>query len=286
MEVSFLDAFQMPFMTRALVTVAVLAIAGGVVGLGISFRELEFVGDGLVHAVFPGLVIGTMLGGTAGLLPGALVAALVAAVLFTFFGGRGGMGADAAIAVVLTGLFSLGIVVVSRQSGYVSQLQEMLFGRLLTVTPAQLWQIVAVAAVAIALMLVTARAQLFRAFDPAGFEAAGFRQRSADLALTISTALLVVAGAQALGVLMVIAMLVVPMATARLISRRLALLVPIAVVVPLLAGILGLWWSFDWSVRGDLSVSPASLVVLLMVVVYMSVVLISLMGRRFRRGGS
>ncbi|XPP26922.1 MAG: metal ABC transporter permease [Leucobacter sp.] len=282
MEIGFLDAFQLPFMARALVTVAVLAVAAGVVGLGISMREMEFISDGLVHAVFPGLVIGAMVLGTGGLLPGALGAAIVAAVLFTVLGHRGGLGSDAAIAVVLTGLFSLGIVLVSRQSGYVSQLQELLFGRLLTVTVAQLWQIAAVAAVAILVMLLTARSQIFRAFDPAGFEAAGFRPLVTDLALTVSTALLVVAGVQALGVLMVIALLTVPMAVARLLTRRFALLIPIAVLVPLLAGVLGLWWSFDWSVRGDLSVSPGALVVLLLVAAYALAVLLGWVLRRRR----
>ncbi|MBO1901478.1 metal ABC transporter permease [Leucobacter weissii] len=256
-------------MGRALATLAVLAVAAGVVGIGISFRELEFVSDALVHAVFPGLVIGAALGGAAGVLPGAAVAALAAAGLFTALDrGRGGPGGDATIAVVLTGLFSLGVVLVSRQDGYVSEMQGMLFGHLLTVTEAQFWQIVAVSAIAAILMLATLRAQLFRAFDPAGFEAAGFRPRAADLVLTIAIALLVVAGAQALGVLMVLALLTVPMAVARLVTRRLGLLVPVAIAVPLLSGALGLWWSFEWSVGSGASVPPGAVVVLLLVAVY------------------
>ena len=269
MEIGFFDALQLPFMARAFAAVAVLALAAGVVGLSISFRELEFVSDGMVHAVFPGLVIGAALGGSAGLLPGALVAALIAAVLFTMLQQRGGAGGDAAVAVVLTGLFSLGVVLVSKQRGYVSQLQDLLFGHLLTVTDAQLRQIVAVAVLAIAIMLLTGRAQLFRAFDPQGFEAAGFTPLRTDLALAVATALLVVAGVQALGVLMVVALLTIPMAVARLVSRRLGALVPIAVLVPLLAGVLGLWWSFLWSVRFGVSASPGALVVLLLVAAYL-----------------
>lgn len=286
MDTGFFDAFQLPFMARALATIAVLAVAAGIVGLGISMRELEFISDGLVHAVFPGLVIGAMLGGSAGLLPGAVIAALIASVLFTLLGRRAGLGSDAVIAVVLTGLFSLGVVLVSRQEGYVSQLQELLFGRLLTVTAAQFWQILVVAAVAVLLMLVTLRAQIFRAFDPAGFEAAGFRPLATDLALTVSTALLVVAGVQALGVLMVIALLTVPMAVARLVSRRFALLVPIAIAVPLVVGVLGLWGSFRWSVGAGLSVSPGALIVLMLVAAYALAVvarLILLAARRSSR---
>lgn len=291
MEIGFFEAFSLPFMARALATIAVLALAAGIVGLGISLRELEFVSDGLVHAVFPGLVIGAAVGGGAGMLPGAVVAALAAAVLFVLLGsgasasGAGGRHGrrgdmDAAIAVVLTGLFSVGVVVVSKQRGYVAQLQELLFGHLLTVTPAQFWQIVVVALIAIGIMLFTLRAQLFHAFDSAGFEAAGFRPRAADLALTVSIALLTVAGVQALGVLMVVALLTVPMAVSRLLTRRLVVLVPIAVLVPLVAGAAGLWFAFDWSVRTDARVSAGALVVLVLVACYAIAVLIGTLARR------
>ncbi|MFA5606667.1 MAG: metal ABC transporter permease [Leucobacter sp.] len=262
------EIFALPFMWRALVTVVILAIAAGIVGLFISFRELEFVSDGLVHAVFPGLVVGAAVGGTAALLPGAVVAAVLAAVLFTVLERRGGVSADASIAVVLTGLFSLGIVLVSRQEGYVSQLQELLFGSLLTVTDTKLAQVLAVAVVAVAVVLVTWRAQLFRAFDRDGAEAAGFRPLAADLLLGVAVALLVVAGVQALGVLMVIALLTIPLAVSRLLTRKFALLIPIAILVPLLAGAGGLWLSFEWSVGAGAQAPPGAIVVLLLVAAY------------------
>jgi zinc/manganese transport system permease protein len=280
MDLSVLDALQLPFMARAFATLAVLALAAGVVGLGISFREMEFVSDGLVHAVFPGLVVGAAIGGSAALLPGALIAALLAALLFTVLQRREGLGSDAAIAVVLTGLFSLGVVLVSRQGGYVSGLQDLLFGQLLTVTDTQLWQILVVAALAVGIMLFTGRAQLFRAFDPEGAEAAGLKPLRTDLALACATALLVVAGVQALGVLMVVALLTVPMAVARLLTRRLVWLVPVAIAVPLTAGSLGLWWSFEWSVVYGATVSPGALVVLLLVAAYLVAVVCRLVVRR------
>ena len=282
------DIFALPFMERALITVAVLAVAAGIVGLAVSFRELEFVSDGLVHAVFPGLVIGLIVGGVPGILPGAVVAALVSAVLFTVLERSGGIGSDAAIAVVLTGLFSLGVVLVSRQQGYVSQLQELLFGRLLTVTEAQFWQILIVALVSIGIVGVTWRAQVFRAFDPEGFVAAGFRLARTDIWLSISIALLVVAGVQALGVLMVIALLTVPMAVARLVTRRFALLIPLAIAVPLAAGFFGLWGSFVWSVEAGATVSPGAVVVLLLVAAYLVAALVRMgvfaRGQRLRAG--
>lgn len=277
-----LDAFALPFMARALITVAVLAVAAGVVGLFIGLRDLEFMSDGLIHAVFPGLVIGTMVGGTAFLLPGAVIAALAAVVLLTVLERRG-VGSDAAIAVVLTSLFSVGIVLVSRQQNYVSQLEELLFGRLLTVTQQQLVQVIIVAVLAVGIIAFTWRAQLLRAFDPAGFVAAGFRTTPTDLALGAAVALLVVAGVQALGTLMVLAILTVPMATARLLTRRLGLLIPIAIVVPFAAGVAGLWVSFATSVSTGVSVSPGAVVVLMLVAAYVLAVAVRLLASRLRR---
>ena len=286
------NIFGLPFMQRALIAIALLAIAAAIVGVFINFRELEFVSDGLVHAVFPGLVIGSISAGAAGLLPGAVGAALIAALLFTFLGsGRtqraASVGArDAGIAVVLTGLFSLGIVLVSRSESYVSQLQELLFGRILTVTKAQLWQIAIVACVAAIVIAATRRAQLFRAFDRAGFEAAGFSVFRADLALNVAVALLVVAGVQALGVLMVVAILVVPVAVARLVTRRLWLLAPIAALVTLAAGVAGLLASFEWSVSGSVPASPGALIVLSLIALYAFAIGTSALVRRVARRGT
>lgn len=265
----------LPFMQRALIAIAILSIAAAIVGVFINFRELEFVSDGLVHSVFPGLVIGSMVGGQSGLLLGAAGAAAVAALLFSLLGrprqhSSGGSTAarDAGIAVVLTGLFSLGVVLVSRSEGYVSQLQELMFGRILTVTELQLAQMTVVSIVAVAMIWATRRAQLFRAFDPEGFEATGMSPFRTDLVLNMAVALLVVAGVQALGVLMVVAILVVPVATARLLTKRLGLLAPVAAIVTFVAGVLGLWGSFEWSVTGGVSASPGALIVLVLVAMY------------------
>ena len=80
---SLLDAFQLPFMARALVTLLVLAFAAGTVGVLVNLRRLEFLSDGLTHAAFPGLVLGFLVAGSPGLLPGALIVALAAALLLS-----------------------------------------------------------------------------------------------------------------------------------------------------------------------------------------------------------
>lgn len=259
---SLLDVFGYPFMTRALAAMLVLSVASGVVGFFINLRDLEFVSDGLIHAVFPGLVIGYALSGVTGVLPGAFIAGLVAAVTLTVITRTQAVGQDAAVAVVLTSAFSLGIVIVSRQENYLSQLEALLFGRLITVTNEQLLQISVVAVIAVVLVALTWRGQLFRAFDPVGFRSSGSNPFVTDLVLNIAIAMLVVAGVQAIGNLMVLALLIVPMATARLLTTKLWMLIPIAIVTAFTSSVFGLWLSFDLSVAYGSSASPSALIVL------------------------
>ncbi len=268
MDLSFFtDPFVYPFMSRALITVLVLAVASGVVGLFINLRNLEFISDGLVHAVFPGLVVGFVISGTDGLLPGALIAGVIAAVILTVVSRRG-VGSDAAIAVVLAGSFSLGIVIVSRETNYVSQLEQLLFGGVLTVTESQLWQIIVVGALAVLMVGLTWRRQLYLSFDPSGFRASGYRTLPTELLFNCAIAFLVVAGSQALGNLLVLALLIVPAAIARLVSKRIGWLVPIATIAAALSGWLGLVTSFHTSVSAGLTPSPGSLIVIILIALY------------------
>ncbi|GAA3588201.1 hypothetical protein GCM10022198_09740 [Klugiella xanthotipulae] len=277
----FFDPFSVPFMARALTTVLVLAVASGIVGVFINLRNLEFISDGLVHAVFPGLVVGFVASGTDGLLPGALVAGVLAALLLTV-ASRRGVGSDAAIAVVLAGSFSIGIVIVSRETNYVSQLEQLLFGGVLTVTPSQLTQIIIVGVVAVVLVVITWRRQLFLALDPVGSRAAGYRSLPTEIVLNCAIALLVVAGSQALGNLLVLALLVVPVAIARLLVRRLMLLAPLAIISAALAGWLGLVTSFHASISYGITASPGSLIVIILITLYAVALLGHLLVERIR----
>lgn len=261
---------SLPFMTRSLTAIIVLSLVGAVIGVIINLRNLEFISDGLAHSVFPGLVIGYVAAGTDGLLVGALIAALIAAVLLTFIERRG-VGSDAGIAVVLASMFSLGIVLVSREDSYVSQLEQLLFGHLLTVTDTQLRQIIIVSAVALVLVLATWRGQIFHAFDASGFRAAGYPSLAYDLTLNSAVALVVVAGSQAIGNLLVLALLIIPAAIARLITRRLGWLAPIAGLASALSGIVGLVVSYQGSIVYGVSASPSATVVLVLIALYLLV---------------
>lgn len=268
-------AYALPFMGRALVVLLVLAVVAGVVGVLVNLRGLEFISDGLTHAVFPGLAIGLTVAGTAGLVPGAAIAALAGAVALTLLM-RAGVASDAAVAVVLTATFSIGVLVVSRGTDYAAALEELLFGRILTVAPADVLPLVVVSLAAATMVAVTLKLQLFRAFDAAASRAAGDRGLVLDLVLNSSIALVVVAGASTVGALLVLALLIVPGAAARLVTRRLWWLFPAAAAVGAVSAWLGLSAGFAISVGLGVDLPAGSTVVALFVVVYAIILVVRL----------
>ena len=265
--------FTVPFMGRALVALAILSVAGGVVSVFVLLRRLAFAADTLTHTVFPGVVLGFILRGEPGVLVGAFVAAGVTAVALTVLTRLSRVTEDTALAVLLTAMFSIGVVLVSRRASYTSDLTSFLFGRVLTVTPSQVALTAGVAAVALVLLAVTAKEQLFRAFDPDGARAAGFRLAWLDLVLNLVVALVVVAAVRAVGVLLVISFLVVPAAAARLLTSRLWALAVGGCAVALLSSAAGLLISYHASVEYGLRLAAGPTVVLTMSVVYVTCVI-------------
>jgi zinc/manganese transport system permease protein len=275
------DPFTLPFMGRALLVLAVLGVAAGTVGVLVNLRGWEFTSDGLVHAVFPGIAIGFVLGGTTGLFAGAMIAAVVAAVLLTMVARRAATS-DAAIAIILTAMFSVGILVVSRQSDYAGQLEALLFGRLLTISAGEVLQTVVICGMAVLLLLATIKEQVFRAFDARGSQAAGYRPFLLDLTLNTAIALVVVAASSAVGNLLVLAVLIVPAAIARLATDRLVLLFPLAAIAAMTAAWLGLSISFFGSLRGGVNLPAGATVVAVLVRGYGGILAVRLLADRLR----
>ena len=262
------EPFGSPFMQRALAEALLLGAVAAVVSVFVVLRRLAFVSDVLTHTVFPGVVIGFVVAGTSGIVWGALVFAVLSAVLITVLAARSRVTEDASMAIVLTGFFAVGVVLVSRQTSFTSDLTAFLFGRILTVDRQQLVVTAVIGAVVLLLLGLLGKELLFRAFDPAGAEASGYRVLALDLVLNLAVALVVVAAVRAVGTVLVIALLVVPGAAGRLLSDRLAAITLIAVGTALLAGWLGLVASWQASVNHGLRLASGATVVLVLVLLY------------------
>lgn len=280
---SVVEPFRLPFMAQALVEMLLLGALAGTIGVFVLIRRLAFVSDALTHTVFPGVVIGYLLAGDTGIFAGALVAGAGTAVALTLLTRGRKLTEDAAIAVILTSMFSIGVALVSHRSSYTSDLTAFLFGRLLTVSVAEIAQTAVVAGVVFATLLIIGKELVFRAFDPEGARAQGFRIGMLDLVLNVLVALVVVAAVRAVGTVLVIALLIVPAAAARFVTHRLVPLGLIAAAIGMLGGWLGLVASWNASIHAGVRLGSGATVVVVMVGLYVAILAAASIRRRLLR---
>ena len=266
MSTWLVQPFTVPYMQRALIEVLLLGALAGAVGVFVVLRRLAFVGDALTHTVFPGVVIAHLLGQS--LLLGALAFGVLTAVLLTGLGRHPRVGADAALAILLTSFFSLGVVLISRTRGFTADLTVFLFGRVLAVDRADLLQTLAIAAVVAGTLWALRKELVLRAFDPDGAAAMGYRTATLDLVLNLLIALVVVAAVKAVGTVLVVALIVVPAAAARLLADRVATTVVLACAFGALGSWLGLAASYEVSVDHGVRLASGATIVVVLVVLF------------------
>jgi manganese/iron transport system permease protein len=261
------EPFRLPYMQRALLEVLLLGALAGVVGVFVVLRRLAFVSDALTHTIFPGVVIAHLLDRS--LLLGALAFGVLTAVLLTgITAGSRRVGADAALAILLTSFFSLGVLLVSRTRTYTADLTVFLFGRVLAVDRADLLQTLALAAVVAAALWALRKELVLRAFDPDGAAAMGYRTAALDLALNLLIALVVVAAVKAVGTVLVVALIIVPAAAARLLADRVATTAVLAGALGALGGWLGLAASYEVSVDHGVRLAAGATIVVVLVALF------------------
>jgi len=259
-----LEPFGQPFMQRALLQVVLLGVVAGVAGVYVVLRRLAFVSDTMTHTVFPGAAIAFALG--ADVLVGAALAGVLTALLLAALTAVRRVDEDAALAVLLTSFFAVGVVVVSRFRGYTTDLQLLLFGRSVLLVPSsQVAQSAVLGAVVLLGLAVLHKELVLRAFDEAGAQAMGYRPVALDVALNCLLALVVVAGLRTAGTLLTIALVIVPAATARLLSARIRVMLPLAAAIGAAGGYLGLVVSYDASVRRGVSLAGGATIVVVLV---------------------
>jgi manganese/iron transport system permease protein len=260
---SLVDPFQLAFMQRALVAVLLVGMLAAVTGVFVVLRRLAFVGDALTHTVFPGVVLAFLAGRS--ILVGALAFGILSAVLLTLLSANRRVAADAALAILLTTFFAFGVVLVSRTRTYTADLEAFLFGRVLAVSAGDLLQMAVVAAVVLLGLAAVRKELVLRAFDPEGAAASGYRIGLLDLTLNLLVALVVVAGVKAVGTVLMIALIVVPAATARLLTDRVGSMAALAVALGAAGGYVGLVISYQISLGTGLRLAAGATIVVVLV---------------------
>ncbi len=236
------DPFAYAFFLRALIACLVIGAMCGAISVFVVLRRMSYIGHGLAHSVLGGVAVAVALGYSTYL--GATVATLASALLIDRISRRRGLHADAAIGIVTTALFAVGIVVVSRLENQRVNTESLLFGDVLGVTSADIWLGLGVAVGFATIMFAFYKPLVFVAFDAEVARVHGVRAGVMEALFNLLTAAVVIVSVRVLGILLVAAAVVIPAALARLVTRSFGLMLAIATSVGLVSGVLGLYASY------------------------------------------
>ncbi|MGV3150101.1 metal ABC transporter permease [Rothia sp. 11273D007AR] len=237
----FIEPLTYGFMQRGLLVTVLAALVCALLSCWLVLMGWSLMGDGISHAVLPGVALAYILGAPFAL--GALIAALVAVALIGSVAARGRVREDAAIGIVFTVMFALGLVLLSAFPSQVD-LHSVIFGNVLGVSWADVWQIGLLAVLVVAVLLIKRRDLVLYAFDPGYTHAIGLSPKLLSGLLLVALALTSVLALQIVGVVLVVALLVIPGATARLLTDRFTTMLLISAGVSLTAALAGFFMGY------------------------------------------
>jgi manganese/iron transport system permease protein len=267
--------FHYAFMQRAFVAALAVGLLCSTMGTYVVIRKLSFIGDGIAHASFAGIVIAFLRG--ANYYIGAAIVAVITAVGIGFVSRRGRISLDTTIGVLFTGMFALGVFLMSRQRSYAVDLQSFLFGDILSVGPSDLWLILALSVAVAILTIVLYRGLLYTSFDPVVAQASGMNADAYEYALLVMLALTIVVALQSVGIVLVAALLVTPAAAAYQLTSRFSPMMALAAVFGAVSTVGGLYLSYY------LGASSGATIVLLATMLFFAAVVAKYVRAAFAR---
>jgi zinc transport system permease protein len=236
--------FDRTYMQLALVAGVVVGATAPLIGVFLVQKGLSLMGDGIGHVAVAGIGASLLLDTSPTWT--ALVVAIAAALVIEFLRTRGSATGDLALALVFYGGIAAGVVLASR-SATNTNLQPYLFGSILTATADDVWTVVGLGAVIVIAIAITGRALLAVVLDEDSARVAGIPARSLNTMLAVLTAVTVVMAMRIVGVLLIAALMVLPVATSRLLARSFRATLIGAVVVGVVSAVLGLFAARQWA---------------------------------------
>ena len=236
------EPFQHAFMRNAFAAIVLVGVICGVVGVFVILRGLAFMGDAIAHAVFPGVVISYVLGGN--FLVGAIVAAMIVSLAIGFVTQSGLLRNDTAIGVFFVGAFALGVAIISTQRSYARDITNLLFGSILGVSQEDLWLTALVGCGVLVALWLFRREIVAVSFDRTFGQSQGLNLWAWDQVFLLLLSLTIVISLQTVGNVLVLAMLVTPAATARMLTVQLGPMIATSALVGAVSGIVGLYLSY------------------------------------------
>ncbi len=243
--------FQFTFMQTALMAAALVGLTCASIGVYVVLRRMAFIGDALSHTILPGIVVAYLNGFN--LSVGALLAGVLTALGIGWLSRREVIREDTAIGVVFTGMFALGVLLMSSARSF-RDFTHILFGNILGVTADDLTLITLITGGVLLLLFLFHKELELTSFDPIHAEVIGLKASRLRYLLLLLLAFAVVSSIQVVGVVMTSALLITPAAAASLLTQRLWRMMGIAVLIAVVSGVIGLYASFYANVSSGASI--------------------------------
>ncbi len=246
------EPFAFAFFRNGLVVATVAGALCGLVGVYVVLRGMSYIGHGLSHSIFGGAVASSVMG--INVLLGAAVWGFASALMINGVTRRRVIGGDAAIGVITTAAFAVGVALISVRRGFSQNFDALLFGNVLGVDRADVWVVSLVALGAAAVVFLGYRQLLFTTFDPEVAETLGLSTARVDALFSLVLAMSIIATMRVLGVTLIAATLVVPPVVARMLTNSFSRMLLISTGLGALCGFVGMYASFQLDIASGASI--------------------------------
>ncbi|MFP5308729.1 MAG: zinc ABC transporter permease AztB [Actinomycetes bacterium] len=265
------------FMVRGLLAGLLTVVTTSLIGTWVVLRGMAFMGDAMAHGVIPGITGAYLLGINLSL--GAVVSAAAMVGGITLVSRRSRLSEDTSIGLLFVGMLALGVLLISARGAYAGDLTAILFGDAVGVTASDVTATAAAAVVTLVVTYVLYRPFVALSFSEDKAEALGMRPRVAHLAMLALIGIAIVVSFQTVGTLLVFAFIIAPPAAASLVSRRVPVLMAVAVALGSVAVVVGLLLSYHLAVAGSPAIAAVAVAEFFLVLIGVEV------AAKLRRGG-
>jgi ABC-type Mn2+/Zn2+ transport system permease subunit len=246
------EPFQYEFFRHGLLAATMIGALCGLMGVYIVLRRMSYIGHGLSHSVFGGAVVSYLLGWNFYL--GAGLWGFLSALLINRAARRRGIGADAAIGIITTASFALGVALISKTRSFTRDFEAALFGNILGVTAQDLWVIAAVGLVVAAAVFFAYKQLLFSTFDPDLAAIYGVPTHWVEAGFALALAATIVASLNVVGATLIAAAIVIPSTTARLLTDSFGRMLVVSTLLGAACGALGMLGSYWFDVASGAAI--------------------------------
>ncbi|WP_136089055.1 anchored repeat-type ABC transporter permease subunit [Auritidibacter ignavus] len=254
------------FLPKALLVAVLSALVCGIVGNYVVLRGMVFIGHAVAHSVFPGLAIAFILQGS--LVLGGMIAAVITAILVAVFSQNRRLKEDSVIGIFFVAAFALGIVIISFSPAYSGSLESFLFGSITGIPTSDIYVVAGAALLILGTLFLLHKELVAVSLDREMAAAAGLPVLILDVILYVLVSVAVVVSVQVIGNILVVALLVIPAASSRLVTDRLVVMMVLSPVIGAVCAFLGLYlsWAADLPTGGTIVLVATAVFLLLWLV--------------------